>query len=376
MNELRRVGMRSGTLEVRRDCRTLLATQKKTCLSGTLLPMREIEMSARIGAMIVNAAAAQGVSPAVLQDAIGFAVETAADPDARIPLSMEEALWNEAARLTHDDAIGLHAAERLQPGEFDVLDYVVRTAPTWRQALERLVRYNRLEHDAAVFTLQHGLDTLRVEHQFKPGFGVQCRHSAEFTLGSLVIFGAQITGGPLAPVSIEFRHAAPQSTIEHERIFGTAPRFGAPINAVEWTLEQVQRPTVTADAALSRIIERHALAILAARPEPHASYADRVRHDIAQHVGHADISMKSVAARLKLSERSLQRRLAEESITFDALLDSLRQQLALRLLEDPKLAISEVAYLLGYSEPSPFYRAFRRWTGKTPRDVRRVASED
>jgi AraC-like DNA-binding protein len=71
-----------------------------------------------------------------------------------------------------------------------------------------------------------------------------------------------------------------------------------------------------------------------------------------------------------MSDRTLQRRLAAEHTTFDALLDEIRHQLALRYLADPKIAVSEVAYLLGYSEPSPFHRAFRRWTGATPGEIR------
>lgn len=81
-----------------------------------------------------------------------------------------------------------------------------------------------------------------------------------------------------------------------------------------------------------------------------------------------------MAARLKMSERSLQRRLADEGVTFDALLDEVRRVLSLRYLADPSIAIAEVAYLLGYSEPSPFYRAFRRWTGTSPSEMRTRAA--
>lgn len=75
-----------------------------------------------------------------------------------------------------------------------------------------------------------------------------------------------------------------------------------------------------------------------------------------------------------MSERSLQRRLSDDGVTFDAVLDAVRRDLALRYLADPKIAVAEVAYLLGYSEPSPFHRAFKRWTGKTPTEARRHAA--
>ncbi|MBZ4421892.1 AraC family transcriptional regulator [Myxococcus sp. RHSTA-1-4] len=334
--------------------------------------MVQIEVSARIGAMIVHAAASRGVDPRVLQRATGFDAASAEDPDARIPLSLEGALWDEAARLSGDDAFGLHAAELLKPGAFDVLDYAVRTAPTLRQALERLARYNRLEHDAAVFTLHDQGDRTRVEHTLRGGVG-QSRHAAEFTLASHVIIGSQITGTRLAPSAVEFRHARPASLTEHLRLFGVEPRFSTAVNAIEWDRMMLERPVLAADPALSRIVERQAQALLAARPEPVASHAERVRQLLTTALaqGGGEATLKSMAARLKMSERSLQRRLTQEGVTFDELLDRLRHELSLRYLADPKIAISEVAYLLGYSEPSPFHRAFRRWTGATPSDVRR-----
>jgi len=335
-----------------------------------------VEMSARIGAMIVHTAAARGVSPEWMEKTTGFDLASAADPDARISLALEEALWNAAEDRTGDEDIGLHAAEAIQPGAFDVLDYVIRTAPTARKALERLARYNRLEHDAAVFTLvDRKVDrdaVTRVEHAFDVRLSgpVQSRHSAEFTIGAVVVVASQITGTPMPPRAVELRHPRPRSTAEHLRIFGVEPRFSCPVNAIEWDRALLERAVSSADAALSSIVERHAEAVLAARPEPTRSYADRVRHLLMTQLGAGDATLAAVSGQLKMSERSLQRRLTSDGVTFDALLDEVRRELALRYLADPKIAISEIAYLLGYSEPSPFHRAFRRWTGTTPREAR------
>jgi AraC-like DNA-binding protein len=334
-----------------------------------------IEVSARIGAMIVHAAAARGVAPSTLKNATGFDAAIAADPDARIAISLEESLWTEAARQTGDDAFGLHAAELLRPGMFDVLDYVIRTAPTVRAAFERLSRYNRLEHDVAVFTLlERPGRTTRVEHAFRMGGLAPCRHAAEFTLASQVIVGSQITTKSLKPLGVEFGHAGPSSVTEHARIFGVTPRFGAACNALEWDDASLDLPVPGADPVLSRVVERHAEALLAARPAATGTHADRVRQLLATSLADGDASLKKMAEKLKMSERSLQRRLTNEGITFEALLDELRRDLSLRYLADSAIAVSEVAYLLGYSEPSPFHRAFRRWTGMTPNQLRSRAA--
>jgi AraC-like DNA-binding protein len=340
-------------------------------------PVATIEVSAGIGALVVHLAAAKGVAPALVKELTGFDPAIAADPDARIPIALEQRLWDEAARLTSDDAFGLHAAELVRPGAFDVLDYAVRTAPTLRAALQRLVRYNRLLHDVAEFTLIERDDVTRIEHGFRTGRVVQSRHGAEFTIAAVVVIGSQIGSSAIRPRAIDFRHARPSSEramAEHVRVFGIEPRFAQPMNACELDRASLDQTCAAADPMLSRVIERHAEALLASRPDPRKTTADRVRAVLGSVLGRGEASLSAIAVTLKTSERTLQRKLAAEGLTFDGLLDDLRRDLALRYLADPKIAIAEIAYLLGYSEPSPFHRAFKRWTGMSPAEARRRAA--
>jgi AraC-like DNA-binding protein len=335
-----------------------------------------IELTAAIGALIVNTAAAFGVNPAELSARTGFEPALARDPDAKISLALETALWLEAARLSADDAFGLHAAERAEAGAFGVLDYAVRTAPTFRSALERLCRYNRLLHDAAIFTLSEHGATLRLEHAFRDRAEAPCRHAAECTLACVVLIGSGLADVPLRPRAVTFAHARPSAAAvaEHVRIFGCEPQFSEAVNALEYERVESERPLPRADAALSRVIERHAEGLLAQLPPPEASTSDRVRHLVSTLLNAGAPTLADVATRLKTGERSLQRKLADEGRSFELLLDEIRQSLAQRYLADRSLAITEIAYLLGYSEPSPFHRAFKRWTGMTPREARERAA--
>jgi AraC-like DNA-binding protein len=328
-------------------------------------------MSAAIGAMIVQIAEARGVPPGQLTALTGFDPACAADREALIPVALEEALWEGAARLTGDETFGVHAATMVRPGTFDVMDYAVRTAPTLRVALERLVRYNCLVHDAAVFTLIENGPRARIEHAFRVGT-VQSRHSAEFTIAALLSIGAHITATPLEARAVEFRHAAPSQAARralHE-FFGVEPRFSMRVNAIEIDATALGRGVPAADPALFRIIEEHAESLLAKRPEHAETSTQRARRKIADALREGTPTIAEVAKRMKMSERSLQRRLADEGVTFDALLDELRRDLALRYLADRNLAVAEIAYLLGFSDPSPFHRAFKRWTGTTPAEAR------
>jgi len=329
-----------------------------------------VEVAASIGSMILAAARERGVDVNALAAHANFDPSLTSDPDARIPLRVETLLWEEAARLTGDSCFGLYAAEGLRPGVFDVVDYAIRTAPTLRASLERLARYNRLVHDAAVFDLKEAGDTLRVEHSLQ---GVnQSPHAAEFTLASLVVVGGQIYGSPIQPLQVTFRHRAAGSMPEYLRIFGVEPSFASSDNTLTFSRELLESPLAAADSLLSRVIERHAEALLARRPVPAETTAARVRRSLCETLGRDESgsTLAELARQLRMSERSLQRRLADEGQTFDTLLDQLRQELALRYLADRKLAIAEVAFLLGYSEPSAFHRAFKRWTGKTPTQAR------
>ena len=336
--------------------------------------MQPVEVSAGIGALIVQAAAEQGVAPADLQAATGFDPALAADPDGRIPLDLETALWEEAARRTGNPAFGLLAAQGLKPGRFDVLDYVFRTAPTLRAALERLARYNHLLHDIATISLVDRGPITRLEHTLSHPGATQSRHAAEFTLAAILVTGTQMLEAPLRPSRVCFHHPAPDAPaqLEQRRLFGVRPAFGEPVNALELDTATLARSLPRADPILSRLVVRHAEAMLASRPAPAEAFANRLRRLLAAALADEEggIGLTEAATRLRMSERTLQRRLADEALTFDQLLEDLRRDLALRYLHDPKVAIAQIAYLLGYSEPSAFHRAFKRWTGKTPREMR------
>ncbi|MBL8348159.1 MAG: AraC family transcriptional regulator [Rubrivivax sp.] len=332
-------------------------------------------VSARIGALIVQVAAVRGVDAKALMTEAGFDPAWLHDAEARMPLAVEECLWNGAAARTGDPLFGLRAAQSLRPGAFDVLDYAVRTAPDLRSALQRLVRYNRLVHDLATFDLVPRGETLRVEHRFD-GATRPCRQAAEFTLASIVVVASQIGGEPVQALAVEFAHAAPEGGVEPFRqVFGVPPRFGAPVSCVVLAREVVDRPVPAADPGLSRIVMAHAeqllAALAAARPAKDERIAAQVSRQLAEGMAHGPMTLGQVAQRLHLSERSLQRRLDAEGTRFADLLDEVRRELALRYIADERLALGEVAYLLGFAEPSPFHRAFKRWTGKTPAAARR-----
>lgn len=337
---------------------------------------RAPQVLARVAQMILAVAQARGLAPQALLARAGLPVDALigwATPDATLPLAEETRLWLAAAEALADPAFGLQAAQRIHVGQFDALDYAVRTAPTLRDALQRLARYNALVHDAAHFDLQPQGSTVRVVHGFAPGMGQPCAPASEFTLASLVVVAGQLAGSPVRPLAVQFTHPAPADVSLHRAVFGQVPEFGAAAAALVFDAAVLGRALPGADPGLSRIVTAHAEQLLAQRPPADLPLAAQVSRQIAERLAQGAPTLAEVAAALHLSERSLQRKLAQAQTRFADLLAQVRHELALRYVADPRLALGEVAYLLGFAEPSPFHRAFRRWTGCTPAEARRRA---
>lgn len=333
---------------------------------------RTPQVAARIGALIVQVAGARGVDVQRLMAEAGFQVSWLGDAEARMPLAVEERLWERAAELAGDPLFGLHAAAAIRPGAFDVLDYAVRTAADLRSAVQRLARYNRLVHDLATFALVPEGAAVRIVHRFEGNGERPCRQAAEFTLASLVVVASQISGAPVKALAVEFAHPAAGDGEAFRALFGVLPRFEAPVSCLTLAADVLDRPVPAADPALSRIVTAHAEQLLAAHAPLHESIAAQVRRQLAEGMANGPMTLQQVAHRLHLSERSLQRRLDGEGTRFAQLVDEVRRELALRYIADERLALGEVAYLLGFAEPSPFHRAFKRWTGTTPAAARRL----
>jgi AraC-like DNA-binding protein len=300
---------------------------------------------------------------------VGVAPESLADADARVPHRVAIALWMHALALTGDDCFGLHAAEAIDFTVFDVQAHAMLASPTLREGIERIQRYHRLQHDASVLSLEHEEGGFRLAHRLPGGLNIP-RQPGEYIVATLLLGGRLATGTEWQPHAVRFAHAAPADTREHERIFGVRPTFGATDHSLVIPEAIMDLPNVRADEGLRSVLDRHAELLLERLPKT-SSLADRVRERVAAELSGGNPAIDVIADGLHMSERTLRRRLEDEGVVFKELVDGLRHQLALRYLGDASLSVSEVAYLLGFSAPSAFHRAFKRWTGKSPRQHRK-----
>ncbi len=285
------------------------------------------------------------------------------DRDGRVPESVGAELFDRAAAALQDDAIGLHVGESVRPGHYGVLGYVAMNCANLGEALDCLRRYQALVVDLGGVEVRTTADTLTLS--WSPRTERPYRHLADFNLAGLVTFTRWIAGRDARPLRVDFMFEAPRSLAEHQRLFGCELRFGQPAYALALPLSALGAPLIQPDPSMRELMLRLADKQLLELPRGDDLLA-KARAWIAKRLNQPPVELDAVAASLALSARSLQRRLADEGLTFSQLVEQVRRELAERYLTDATLDLTDIAFLLGYSEQSAFQRAFKRWTGATP----------
>ncbi|HVU00332.1 MAG TPA: AraC family transcriptional regulator [Polyangiaceae bacterium] len=300
---------------------------------------------------------------------VGLSLPELEDPDTRLPIESLIELGAAAATATNDPAFGLHLAEHYRPNAFGVLDYLAHSSRTLGEAIRHLCRYNRLFQDAAETVLDVEGDRALVWQRTLGGF-VMPPPMVENSMANLIVIGRELTGRDLVPVEVTFVHAEPPYSAEHARLFRATVRFEAERDGIVLPAAALDYPLPGADPRLCDILERHARQILAKTPRVDL-FSHRVRELCAAELRDGAPTAAKLAADLKISERTLRRRLGEEGTSWEDVLDGLRRDLAERYLGEPRLGIDDVALMLGYSEAGAFRRAFKRWFGQSPAEWRK-----
>lgn len=293
----------------------------------------------------------------------------ALDPDERLPIASVHELLVGAVHLTGDQDLGLKAAREMELGDYGTVEYAALSAATFRDSCITIGRYMRLVNDALRVTVVD--DGVRGVIQFENSVTLP-RPAADFQSAAFHISGSHAWPPGFVPrYEVWFTHARPYDITEYERTFvGGELHFLSPMNALAFPREYLaERPRI-ADPKLHAIIRQHAEAMLAEMPRA-LTLTERVRDALTSEIATRVPTLAQVAKDLSMGERTLSRHLEEEGITFKELLDDVRRRLALRYLRKSDIPISEIAFLLGYSQAAAFHRAFRRWTRQTPIEYRK-----
>ncbi|TRX75846.1 AraC family transcriptional regulator [Pseudomonas mangiferae] len=317
---------------------------------------------------IVQALEAGGVDCRPLFHELGLDYAALQDPDARFPQDAMTRLWTRAVALSGDPAIGLNMAKVARPASFHVVGYALMSSRTLSEGFARLVRYQRIIAEGADLRFHPGLDGYTLSLTIHGDRLPPARQSAEASLAAALAFCRWLTGRDIAPQAVRLRGEPPADLTPYLQVFGIAPTFAADDYALVLSRADMERPLPTANAALAHLHDRFAGDYLARFVGSRVTH--QTRQVLCRLLPQGEPRRETVANALHLSQRTLQRRLQEEGTGFQQLLDDTRRELAEQYLAQPELTLLEVAYLLGFADPSNFFRAFRRWFGVTPGEYR------
>lgn len=315
-----------------------------------------------------------GVDTEALMREHGVTRELLDAPDGRVPYPFVLAVLQAAVRRPGGETIGLQVGALGQWGF--VAEYAVRNSPTFGEALRRFARFARLVADSVEVTLDRDGDVARLGGTFAteqvPGLpAIVVRQGVDVWLSTVVTLGRNLTATAWSPREVHMTYPRPDDVAPYEALFRAPLLFEQPRSEVVLDAALLDLPVRGADTALGSFINRQCDEMLAKLPAARDESA-RVRKAIASALASGDVRCAAVARALGTSSRTLQRRLAEEGTSHQQLLDEVRRELSVRYLAERQLGIGEIAFLLGYSEPAAFHRAFKRWLGQSPAAFRRA----
>ena len=290
------------------------------------------------------------------------------NPDERVPLSALADVWRELRARHPDPALGFELARRIDLTSLGLVGYGMKFSRTLGDALGVLGRYYRILREGIECRIERDAAGATVVFSEPETAGERGRQEVDARLAGLLMACRQVTGRRIVPAAVAFPYRQPSGIDEHRRTFGTRHlRFAEPHASLTVRTVDLVRPLPAADDTLAAYLDRLAADTLRQLGSPvTGSLAAAVAQALRTIIRDAPPTIDAVGTLLGMSARTLQRRLQTEGTTFAKLRQELRRQHAELLLHEGRLTVEEIAIRIGYSEPSTFYRAFRRWRGTSP----------
>jgi AraC-like DNA-binding protein len=315
----------------------------------------------------------RGIDPAEILESAEIDPATVEEPDWRIANTAFDRLMRRCVEVTEDETFGLCAAAELQPQVLQGLGLGWLASDSVYDGLRRLVRFCKVLTSIADIHIEETDDLVKL---YFLGAMTLTNENFEYATRDygvgLVVRMCQLNLGDfISPVQIEMARPTPKDPSRWEYMLATHVSFEHDKTCITWSRSDIQKHLATGDPTLARVVDEHAANYI-------DSYLDSsVSREVAQKIIHrlpdGPPSQTQIADDMCMSNRTLQRKLKDEGISFSDLLQDSRMQLAKKYLRLHHRSVVEVCYLLGFSEPSAFSKAFKRWTGQTPAEYRNEA---
>jgi len=326
---------------------------KPTVLAMTVAPLRE-------------ALQQYGLEFAVLARRAGLDPGLLTEPNARYPTEPLQRLWEIAAAESADPIFGFRVGSLVRPGTFHALGLGIVSSTSVLAALNRVQRYSSIvSTNGRLVVMQQdglvGLETRADQMTVMPTI-----HCVDALVVGLCRILVQCAGPSAMPAKVVFMRPRAAPAEVYREVLGCPVEFDGRHIAIWFDAAAAARPVLSGNAELAAEADKLSARYMdALAPE---STAARVRSLLLKAMPSGEFSRDAIARSLNQSASTLQRRLRDEGATYQELLDATRHEMALDYLRQGRHSLVDVAFLLGFTDQSNFTRAFRRWTGKTPRE--------
>ena len=311
-----------------------------------------------------------GINPESLFREHGIDPELMYDSGARVSIEQFQKLDVKAAELSGDECYGLKGAEYFRPAHLGALGFAWLASSTLRTAFERLSRYARVINEKLTVTLAEDDDRLyRITVDAKLPL-LQQRIREDGQMAALIKFCRIIAGKDFVPSKVQFRHAEPRNSAPYFALFQCPVEFSADTTSMLMPLDMVDRRLTGSNDQLAKLNE-HIVVKYLAHSEKN-DIVNRVKTAIIDGLGSGGVTEASVADNLHMTPRNIHRKLQKENTSFKTLMTEIRRELAQQYIQDRSKTLTEISFLLGFSEVSSFSRAYKGWTGQPPSEARQA----
>jgi AraC-like DNA-binding protein len=301
------------------------------------------------------------VEPTALLATAGLTLNAIEGRDARVETRAYLTVFAAAVSASRDPAFGPRVARFIDASSFGLLGFVAASCATLRDALQRFSRYSRLLCDELRFELEPRGEHVAIVYRMDAQPAVPALF--EMSITHMILTARRGTGRRFTPLRVAFQHLAPPRDLSD--VMHAPVTFGSTENALYCDPNALDLPLRGANSALLDVLESHVALVLERTPSSN-DLVSLSRAAIQLLLPEGDPSLASVARKLGMGVRTYQRRLRDESLTFRALVDDVRYACAKEQLAHRDISIAEIAYSLGFSNPSAFHSAYRRWSGESP----------
>ncbi len=346
------------------------------------LPAHPTSVNSSWALVIANAFQAQGGDSVDLFSHVGLDLHALHEPQGRLPVTVTTRLWKRAVEILNNPAFGLEVSKYVNLTTFHALSFVMIASPTRYEMFQRVSRHHRLISNAAKFELIEHADELELQWYPFEGAAPACEESVDAFMSLMVrssqalsinLYDAGDQSQQNNPTKVLMKRQTPVNEEPYNKVFRCPIIYSAPTDSIFFDLSSAFKTTLTGNDLLAHQLDDLISQHLETFQE--RQMKTQIQTILIEQLPQGEPTQEKIAKQLHMSLRKLQRILKAENTSYKEILEETRKTLAKQYIIQNEIQLNDIAYLLGFNDPSSFFRAFKRWTGYSPRRYRQHSSD-